>query len=63
MPRSLAIFSSADYRLSLPSGLSFCWRHFDRVNVQLPASLAGRDVPLILSVAGKYANTARLTFK
>jgi uncharacterized protein (TIGR03437 family) len=36
----------------------------DQVNVQLPASLAGRgDVPVILSVAGKPANTARLTFK
>jgi uncharacterized protein (TIGR03437 family) len=36
----------------------------DQVNVQLPASLAGRgDVPLSLSVAGKPANTARLTFK
>jgi uncharacterized protein (TIGR03437 family) len=36
----------------------------DQVNVQLPASLAGRgDVPIILSVAGKQANTARMTFK
>ena len=36
----------------------------DQVNVQLPASLAGRgDVPVILSVAGKPANTARMTFK
>jgi len=36
----------------------------DQVNVQLPASLAGRgDVPVILSVAGKAADTARLTFK
>jgi uncharacterized protein (TIGR03437 family) len=36
----------------------------DQVNVQLPPALAGRgDVPVILSVAGKQANTARLTFK
>jgi uncharacterized protein (TIGR03437 family) len=36
----------------------------DQVNVQLPASLAGRgDVPVILSVTGKQANTARLTFQ
>jgi uncharacterized protein (TIGR03437 family) len=36
----------------------------DQVNVQLPASLAGRgDVPIILSVAGKQANTVRMTFK
>ena len=36
----------------------------DQVNVQLPASLAGSgDVPVILTVAGKQANTARMTFK
>jgi uncharacterized protein (TIGR03437 family) len=36
----------------------------DQVNVQLPASLAGRgDVALILSAGGKQANTARITLK
>ena len=36
----------------------------DQVNVQLPASLAGRgDVPINLSVAGKQANLARMTFR
>jgi uncharacterized protein (TIGR03437 family) len=37
---------------------------FDQVNVQLPASLAGRgDVPVVLSVGSNHANTARITFK
>jgi len=46
------------------SGAQGFFTGLDQVNVQLPASLAGRgDVPLILSVAGKQANTARLTFK
>lgn len=37
---------------------------FDQVNVQLPASLAGRgDVPVVLSVAGNQANMARMSFK
>ena len=36
----------------------------DQVNVQLPASLAGRgDVPIVLTAGGKQANTARMTFK
>lgn len=36
----------------------------DQVNVQLPASLAGRgDVPVILTAAGRQSNTARITFK
>jgi uncharacterized protein (TIGR03437 family) len=36
----------------------------DQVNVTLPASLAGRgDVPLILSVNGRQANIARMTFQ
>lgn len=36
----------------------------DQVNVQLPASLAGRgDVPVVLSVAGNQANMARMSFK
>ena len=46
------------------SGAQGFFTGLDQVNVQLPASLAGRgDVPVILSVAGKQANTARLTFK
>ena len=37
---------------------------FDQVNVQLPASLAGRgDVAVVLSVAGNQANMARMSFK
>ena len=46
------------------SGTQGFFTGLDQVNVQLPASLAGRgDVPVILSVAGKQANTARLTFQ
>ena len=46
------------------SGTQGFFTGLDQVNVQLPASLAGRgDVPIILSVAGKQANTARMTFK
>jgi uncharacterized protein (TIGR03437 family) len=46
------------------SGTQGFFTGLDQVNVQLPASLAGRgDVPVVLSVAGKQANTARLTFK
>jgi len=37
---------------------------FDQINVQLPASLAGRgDVPVVLSAAGDQANMARMSFK
>jgi uncharacterized protein (TIGR03437 family) len=36
----------------------------DQVNVQLPASLAGRgDVPVVLSARGGQANLGRITFK
>lgn len=36
----------------------------DQVNVQLPASLAGRgDVPVALAVGSNHANTARITLK
>lgn len=46
------------------SGTQGFFTGLDQVNVQLPASLAGRgDVPVILSVAGKIANPARMTFK
>jgi uncharacterized protein (TIGR03437 family) len=46
------------------SGTQGFFTGLDQVNVQLPASLAGRgDVPVVLSVAGKQANTARMTFK
>ena len=53
--------------VSLPvaySGSQGFYTGLDQVNVQLPASLAGRgDVPLILTVAGKQSNTARITIK
>ena len=46
------------------SGTQGFFTGLDQVNVQFPASLAGRgDVPVVLSVAGKQANTVRLTFK
>lgn len=36
----------------------------DQVNVELPATLAGRgDVPLVLMVVGKQANTGRISIK
>jgi uncharacterized protein (TIGR03437 family) len=36
----------------------------DQVNVVIPASLAGRgDVPIVLTAAGKQANTVRITIK
>ena len=46
------------------SGAQGAFTGLDQVNVQLPASLAGRgDVPLVLTVSGKPANAARLTLK
>lgn len=46
------------------SGAQGFYTGLDQVNVQLPASLAGRgDVPLLLSVGSNHANTARVTFK
>lgn len=46
------------------SGAQGFFTGLDQVNVQVPASLAGRgDVPVVLSVGSNRANTARLTIK
>ena len=46
------------------SGAQGFFPGLDQVNVQVPASLAGRgDVPVVLSVGSNRANTARLTIK
>jgi len=48
----------------LYSGEQGSYQGLDQVNIQLPASLAGRgDVALVLTVAGKTANAARITIR
>ena len=48
----------------LYSGAQASWAGLDQINVQVPASLAGKgDVPIVLTVAGKQANSARITIK
>ncbi len=48
----------------LYSGAQGSYQGLDQVNIQLPASLAGRgNVALVLTVAGKTANAARITIR